>query len=780
MRRFLTSKGMFITNNPFLYEDCSFKQMIATNGFMQNSNVNECVSVLNDKDPSATLLQSKKGSWQFEINSDEFYQVNTFYHVNAIKKRFLESLSFSHSVVHFNSTLSKAPAINYNLKDTGSYWLNENGNAMLTAYSECYLNPINAYFSPSDNSLCFGVNYEDLPGFRMVQDPTIIYHEVGHALVKVMMNMRNTQHDGFSQIVHPFKSDLGTRFYEEAGAINEGIADYFSYVMNGRTHFAEWGAGRFLNASRPISEDDHLHGPGISSHSSERLSYPTYLHYDPNEPEVNHEDIHYAGQIISHYLVALTNELKNQCSFPSGNKHTWATNYVLMTLQETLAEIGDMTARGSDYFGSTKYLTNMNPTQSYVWAHVNNPPNFKRFAQTMGKNIKHYISDLLCPQFSLNKSEQLFDDYGLLLFKHYNDNGQTFDGSENSTTMVANSLFSGVSIGGQAGMTPVNDLNRKNTVLISKDFLSLSSGAQAYVFDGQVEIANLLSKLTFQGQNVQTTPGLAGTEYNNNNIKISPGEIVGFALNVTNNSNSDMAGVQILGNDWDHMKLPEVETFLGSGVYTVNTNSSFLAPCIFNNWPLESEGGVIDSNATPQPGDCAYTSDTNMRFQDLNPGVGELYPIDSADPICLVQLRDNNETKWVSQDHFRKTPQLGLANHECLNNPSMTSQFNPNECLVRILPGAQQAIYSKLDSGKNYAQTMDQPNLDFSFKESGIMLMEVNKWVPPGTTFSCRFRARFSNCSDCYTDGNGNEYTEKEYGGHRPYKIINFQFTVID
>ncbi|MEX0797926.1 MAG: hypothetical protein WD025_00680, partial [Bacteriovoracaceae bacterium] len=60
-------------------------------------------------------------------------------------------------------------------------------------------------------------------------------------------------------------------------------------------------------------------------------------------------------------------------------------------------------------------------------------------------------------------------------------------------------------------------------------------------------------------------------------------------------------------------------------------------------------------------------------------------------------------------------------------------------------------------------------------------VMEVSKWIAPGTTFSCRFRARFSNCSDCFNDPDtGEEYMDYELAGEKPYKVINFKFTVID
>jgi hypothetical protein len=62
------------------------------------------------------------------------------------------------------------------------------------------------------------------------------------------------------------------------------------------------------------------------------------------------------------------------------------------------------------------------------------------------------------------------------------------------------------------------------------------------------------------------------------------------------------------------------------------------------------------------------------------------------------------------------------------------------------------------------------------------MLLEVNKWIPPGTKFRCRMRARFSNCSDCFADSvnSNDDYIDGELNGNKPYKVINFEFDVND
>ena len=47
----------------------------------------------------------------------------------------------------------------------------------------------------------------------------------------------------------------------------------------------------------------------------------------------------------------------------------------------------------------------------------------------------------------------------------------------------------------------------------------------------------------------------------------------------------------------------------------------------------------------------------------------------------------------------------------------------------------------------------------------------------------CRLRARFTNCKDCHyneDENNGDDYLDYEYSGEKPFKILSFEFTVID
>jgi hypothetical protein len=609
--------------------------------------------------------------------------------------------------------------------------------------------------------------------FRMSQDPSVIYHELGHVFVSIMMNQRNATYDNLLQTItyNDYYSHLGSLFYDEAGSLNEGIADYFTYMMINRSRFGEWALGRFYNQSRPLDEDDALHMEGISTAPGERLKYPDFVQYDPNSKNYVYEDVHYAGQIVSHYLVALTKQLQNTCSFShmgsldTNSKWKYSSYYIFAVLNETLAEIGDLNTFGSDYNPNIGQV-NLNQDFSYLWTHSVNTPSYRRFFQLFARNLYHHITINFCPQFSLDDSEYLLDEYGLLLFKDYKDVGYNFDGSKTHSDMINTPFFTPLS-SANALLTTVNEGNRRNSILVTKNLIALPDSndtrPSAYVFDSQSAIRDILNELTFKGANVSTSTGIASVDYNNSNIKISPGEIVGLSLNLVNSSNSPMAGVHVLANDWDHMVLKD------PGDPAQNN----IGPCIIDSWPLTSEGGFAGTVT-----DCQDVTKNNAPFI---PTAG-FYPDDFVSPICLVEMRQDEATMWVSQDEYRQSIGLDLEDHNCLNNPSMSgSLFNPNECLIRFLPGANQSYFSKIDAQKTWAETMKGTNnQEVSFSSSNVLLLEVNKWIPPGTKFSCRFRVNFSNCSNCFDDpSNGNlEYLDYEFSGKDPYEVIRFNFTV--
>lgn len=696
LNELITKTQYYITSDQFLNGACP--------------NVDSCYSVRQDQ--TTLPLQNTTSKWGYDANSLEFLEVNTFGHMKIITDKFQKQLTnwstSADSLLSYDFSIPKS----FTLSTTLANW---KGGQNLIGYSNCDVLD-NAFYSPSTFSLCFGTDSLE-SNVKFAQDPSVIYHEMGHALQDVMINMRNVA-SGLTP-----KSTVGNLFYDEAGSIGEGVSDYFSYYINHRTHFGEWALGRFNNQSRPLSEEDSLHAPGISRDDNERLSYPLYINYDPNFPADPFEDIHYGGQIISHFLVALTDDLVTTCSFTREK----AVEHVAFFLAETFAYKGDLSTKGKN--SSATGRINLNATFASEWLKKANPLNFRSFAQIFARTMKDYLSN---PSISAcngttypqDKIEQIFDLYGLLLFQSYND-----DGSLGSTSDV------------------VNSLNRKKSVLINKSQLALdtrSGASKAFIFDDRASMIAALRSLQANGQAPNISDQIEDDlPYNNGNAQISPGEFVGLSLNLFNSSNSDMAGVEVLANDWDHV----------SSEGTLNR-----APCnnLGDSWPTSTEGAASSS------GDCATVTTSNGLDGDV---VG---------PVCFMQYADDTSTKWVSQDQFRQL--RGDEANICLGGSSDTK-----DCYFRVVSGADHAIYSRIGAKKTWAETLTTSAGAPSFNYSNIMFFEVSEWIPPGTTFHCRFRARFTNCKDCWNDSaTSDDYLEKEYSGARPYQIIPFEFTVIN
>ncbi len=819
MNKVQSRVGTFITDKPFLDKDCDFSY---SSKFTASSSktASNCLSVANDDVslPGQRLQRNSSGNWGFDANTDSFLQVNGFYHANFAIDRFLKFLEFSYkySVDYVDFPYSAAVKDHFPTMpfDPTTFWFNIAGTYKnLTLYTRCSTLEQNAVFRPAPlsnatgPSICMGID-SNIPGFAFSQDPTVIYHELGHAFVKIMMNVRNE----FS--TSNIKSDLGSLFYDEAGAINEGIADYFSYVMTDRPFIGEWAMQKYYNAGRSMTENinenypghpvGNVHGGGLAKTDAGRLYYPHYVNYNANNKDLQVEDIHYSGQVISHFLVATTEMIRSRCQMD----HAQAEDRVLYFISEALGEIGDLSSELSDpiffstspFFLDNNFKNNLVPFYSVEQSEINNPGNFRRFIKIFSKHFYHKIVENEC-LFKITQQdlERLLDSYGLLLFKTY-DNDLDLVALENSP------YFSNT--------TNVDSNNRLRTVLVSKDFIRLPQtdtdpkGRQpAFVFDDQFSIPELVNDLTFKGAQVQVTSGLADTSFNNSNGKISPGEVVGLVLNLVNDSNSQIGGVQVLANDWDHMR----------------KEGTYYKPCQINNFPLSSEGAASTTNSTLSGGcehyvgqgymntlggseididlnnngviDAANVTINSVAYSEIDivdnqknyqtpfaagdPVADGL--IDELKPICMVQKRQSNETVWVSQNEYRKT-QMALTDNECLGKDN-TLTFDGDSCLLRVLPGANQAYFSLLNPQKTWAETIQEGgDSSPTFNSSAAVLMEVNKWVSPGTTFMCRFRVRFSNCDNCYHDTNNSndDYPEYLYTGEKPFKVIDFKFTVID
>jgi hypothetical protein len=197
---------------------------------------------------------------------------------------------------------------------------------------------------------------------------------------------------------------------------------------------------------------------------------------------------------------------------------------------------------------------------------------------------------------------------------------------------------------------------------------------------------------------------------------------------------------------------------------------------------------VDDVTTVAQGGEDAATCTTTMSSYKRHVKTSGLFSTTgAAAPVCLVEMEDGDVTRWVSQNEFRKKQGLSLLDKDCLGfgGTAQTDDFtfNPHECLVRVLPGANQAFFSRIDAQKSYMETMRNGNPDHTFGIGNAIIFEINKWIPPGTKFRCRMRAKFSNCSDCFSspsDATNDDYIDAEYNGAKPYKVINFEFDVND
>ncbi len=710
--KILADNPIILSKNPSLSTSYDLNRLtsvvtITSDSFLRGNTscygLTYCFEVKATKD-SVSALQTTNGKWGFDAQSSEFLQVNTYYHLNKILNQFFTNLGMTYSY----SLRTNDTAIPSSLFQVGNtFRLNA---TPLVAFANCD-EKNNSQYTRANETLCFGYS-GDNKELKWAHDSTIIYHETGHFLANLQMNFRNLDPNGI-------KSQLGSyTIYNEAGAIGEGLSDFYSYYVNNRTHWGEWAAGK-LSASRPISESDPLHVPGLSESEDERLSYPQFLNYDPRNPTQPYEEIHIAGGVISHYLHALAKDLQVKCSMTPAESR----EFVVYILNESMAELGDLTSYGTERNGGAgKVNLNQDPSLAYLWQSMVNPINYRSFPQTIAKNLLNSIGDPLLSlcngtYYTQDNIETLLDSYGLLLFKTYNQH---------------RNLTSSLKVN-----TPINPTNRKKSVLVPKNNLILdpSTGASsAFVIDNRTSMKKIIEDLQSAGV-IGTISAQVNTDYNNNNDKVSPGEIVGIALNMYNNSNSTMAGVQILANDWDHAD--------SSG-----------KPCRLSNdqWPLESEGASTDTAS------CNTVTATNFA------------------PVCFFQSNESNSTRWISQKEFKE--KLALDSSLCLEKNS------DKDCFIRAVKGADQAIFSKINPKTNWGTTFANAKTGAAagLTLGNVILFEVSKQIPPGTIVDCRLRARFTNCEDCYhrSPTDINDFLDVDYNGSNPFKIIHLQIPIID
>ncbi|MBF0205481.1 MAG: hypothetical protein HQK53_01195 [Oligoflexia bacterium] len=765
----------------------------------------QCFKVL--RKSTSVPLVSYKGRWAFDPNGSDFTQVQSYYHVNKVISKLQDFFAALYRLSIIQHPGSYPTAVSPRLYTQKAYWTDNE----LMVYSDCDLGDLAswAFYSPANNYLCLPcypkiaehpelTDIANHPNFCAAQDPTVIYHELNHAFISVLLNARNR---AAALALTLAKVQMGGRGGgEEAEAIGEGLSDFSSYAMNYRTHLGEWGMG-LLGVTRPMSEEDPMHIDGISRSDDGRLSYPFYVNYDPNYPKEPAEDPHLGGEILTHFLVALADELVSVCGIDRGA----AVKLIYFCLIETMGELGDLTSKASDYqtgFSASNLPDRVNLSAisdtsgaylSYLWYRAVNPLNYRKFMQSFSKffikladtNVGIGAGLVSCPHgvYGKDQLEKLLDKYGLLLFKTYNDNGN------------------GVLMGHSGTLTAVTSGNALRSISIPKDYLILNpKGSTFYVYDKAKDISAMISSLKSAGMITNISPLIPGDlSYNNNNGKISPGEIVGILPVLFNNSNSIMGGVQVLANDWDHGKLvdwtpvPDVSITGGNNGDPHAIYSGDLRPCnIFDDeFPLESEGAAPLATGTPSVGDCEYITRLNGTHKGCNLTAAQgsanyCYKIENEMnaasavqemlmPICLVQYRDDNESKWVSQKRYREN--VGFPQEKCLISNS------PFDCFIRVIPGADHAYYSKINPMSVWSNSVVATESDLTVSPGNMFLMEINPRVPPGTTFDCRIRARFTNCDDCWHDpirSDHDDYLDYEYAGGKPFKILHIQFTVTD
>lgn len=750
--RFISSRPVFIVDKSILEYDCDFQW-----GIGHYNQLAQCMSVQQNEVTEQTV--SGNGKWAYPPESKEFLEVNAFYHTrNAIAEFFrLQRKSIDASLANADGSSS----IPYDMRDkllvTQPFWYHSGQTSpTLKIYSNC-LWPGRPFFLFASLEVCLG-EHEQVSNLNFSEDPSIIHHEVGHFFSTVLFNQRNVAAAPLGLLLDR-RASFGGNGYSEVDLISEGLADWFAHNQTGRTEVFEW-AGGFTQNDRPVTESSPLHALndlGISPDIKDRPFYPdfiNYYHYDPGNYLT--EDVQQAGMIISHFLVALGREIASTCRVSNSRSR----ELVFYLIQETLNELGDLTSKGKD--SSFTDTINMTQFASDTWAYLYTAPNPRLFAQKMGKHFLRVINGKTACNgviFGQDKLEQLIDSYGLLLFRTYNENG-------NCDVDISPTGGNGVADCREGVNTSILAANRRKSTLLSKSALQLDDREGrplngVFLFDHRTEIKQRLNALKAAGLIYQDLDhsDLVNPDNNNNNQKITPGEVIGIALNLFNNSNMPMGGVQVLANDWDHIKVE-------NGISKMCNNFA-------DGFPALSEGGASPDILPLDDGDCGYITRENGQQENNEKE-------ETIAPICFILYHDANETRWINQQEYRE--KVAGHNFDCLNKDE------PLACYFRAIPGADQAWYSKLNPRSNWQETYskstyftEEGNL-FQFAGSNIMLFEVSRHLPPGTQVNCRFRARFTNCDECWHDpaGNGDDYLDFEFAGNRPYRIFNVVLTVLD
>lgn len=737
-RSVITQADVFITDNNRLEFDCELGSPF--NGVV----ISDCLEVRQTALSGYTA--PNQGTWGYAPNTAEFLEVSTFYNSRVSVEDFLTRQVTSKAITGTAVDNDTSIPTTY-LTTTPSFWFSSDNpeTPTLKVLSHCTRPTKPAFYSssfeicmgPADN-ITDGFGNTPFSSFNYSEDLTILNHELGHVFSYTMFNQRNLAAGTALGIDR--RVTFGGDFYSEIDAISEGFSDWYAYLRSNRLEVFDWIGTILPSVRRPVSETSELHPNFVTDDSTSRVKYPDFLTFDTSDVSTPVEDTHFGGQIISHFLVHMEDEIESIC----GVSDSGAKEIIFQLVQETLAELGDLTSNGRD--SSAVDRINLIEEASTEWVTKNAPPNFRSFSQGFARHFLRIVnSTAVCNNvnFGQDRLEQILDQHGLLLFKTYNE-----DGSNAAT--------------GHAGAnTSVTSLNRVNSVLLPKSALKIDdrSGQPSqgyYILDDPSVLANILNELQSAGKTTIDQRGnsnLVSVANSNKNSKVSPGEVIAVALNLYNDSNVTMGGIQVLANDWDHVKVDGGETKM------CNTFE--------DAFPSLSQNGAPADPVVPTDGDCGFiTQENGLQLTEANETVA---------PICFIR-KPGAQTSWVSQEEYKEF--TSTVDADCLMGGD-----NRNECFFRPIPGADIAWYSKIDANKNWPETFDPATAAApTFTAGNVLLFEVSEKLPPGTTVNCRLRARFTNCDDCWHDSaNGDDdYLDYEYAGADPFRVFNIQFLVLE
>ena len=124
----------------------------------------------------------------------------------------------------------------------------------------------------------------------------------------------------------------------------------------------------------------------------------------------------------------------------------------------------------------------------------------------------------------------------------------------------------------------------------------------------------------------------------------------------------------------------------------------YLKPCgtLSDNCTTEFEGGVGFDETSSVRGNCNHvTKDHGLNILTT----GEATPKDEVlSPICFIQITEGNATYWGSQKEY--ADHIGLESSSCLGGSD-----DVNDCIIRVIPGADSSWHSKVDPNSTWAET---------------------------------------------------------------------------